>query len=1538
MVRFFKRSHCSTLRRSASLAKLTTHFGKAFQAFSALIAFAACNPMTKTEIGLEFHPNVDVSATKSLLTVSNTQVTSGSSITVTLELHDLNDQFYISKLPVVTFSNTGGTSTGTFSAVTNLGNSRYTATFTGVNAGTATTINARVVTEKSDQTISGTLPTVTVISGSLVDSLEFTTSPSLTGNTDTALSTQPVVSLKDISGNVLTSDTSSITLTAYSDTTCSTVVAGGLTATSNPVAAVSGVATFSGVKILKTSVRSIRASDGTKSVCQSTFTISAGAAAAIAVSSGNSQSAVAGAALSSSLVAIVRDANSNVVNNVTINWAVTAGGGTLGSATSLSNASGLASNTLTTGTTAGTNTVTATINGTSTSVSFTATGTAGTPTSLVVSSGNTQTGTAGSPLAASIQVLVSDTNANPVPSVSVTWTVLTGGGSVTATSTTNSSGIAAATWTLGTTAGANTAKAELTSNAALNTNFSATGTAGTPTQISITGGNSQSASLGAALGSALSVNVKDANNNNVSGATINWVASSGTLGSGASTTTNSSGDTSNTLTIGTGATAAGAKTVTATINGTSTLVTFNVTATVATPTGLAGTNGAGGTNLSWTATTGATSYKIYRSTTSGSGYTLVNTSLTNSYSDSGLTNGTTYYYVVSALNNSIESSQSAQAAVTPVVAPGAPTALSGTLASTQTVLTWTAPATGTGPFTYKVYRSTTSGSGYTNIATTGSGVVTYTNTGLTNGTTYYYVVTAVNGSVSGESAYSSEIAITPDYLPTLAYDFTNASSFQPHNLLTYSQDFSNSSWFKGNCSVQANASVAPDGTFAASKLIDNSTSAEHMISKIRTTTNETGVFSVFIKSAEYTRAQIQTSNMVNNAISFRVNLSSCTSIFISNPGVDYTNIQSSIWSVGSGWCKVVLKTTKGSFNTMHGVTIAPVDSSGNSNFAGTGSSGIYIWGAQYELNPGVSRYVATTNAAGHSFSSPLSPTYGSTSLTFSRSGTVAAATVYGSDGKLRRAPHNLLLNSEQITSSWFCGVTCTADQTIAPDGTMSADLVSGFASSSGDGFGQVLASVTTAGKPFTGSLWIRAPTADIGKQINLEIKRHSGTYVGTQKTLTLTSSWQRYDVTFTGLSDSAGLRLVFNKNSLANPADSFFVWGGQVEENLSPSAYIPTTSTARFDSPRFDYDPVTLKPNGLVVEGAATNGLTYAEEFDNAAWTKSLMSYTANVATAPDGTTTADKFVEDTSTGIHRSTNPSFSATAGTTYTGSIFLKAAERSLVSLQLTSGVAWPGGSNPVMGVDLATCTISSTTNILNSKAQNVGNGWCRFSLTQTISSSSSTGINIILRSSTGATNYTGDGTSGVFVWGAQFEAGTSATSYIPTSSAAVTRAAESATFANVAWFAGATGSFEAEALTNRYLTDNSFANQYGAVFGLRDAGTTEAIRFSFYGFSSGLPRPWFSIISSSATQFNLYATPPASGVFSKFGVAFASGDYFLNVNNGTPSTTSSGSTVGTVTSGQIGNDASNTNYPLNGSIKSFNYFNTRLPDADLNRRSQ
>ncbi len=174
------------------------------------------------------------------------------------------------------------------------------------------------------------------------------------------------------------------------------------------------------------------------------------------------------------------------------------------------------------------------------------------------------------------------------------------------------------------------------------------------------------------------------------------------------------------------------------------------------PAGLAATAGAGQASLTWNAVSGAAGYAVKRAANAAGPFALVTTGLAStSYIDTALTNGASYHYVVTALRTPAESANSAVASVTLPSSPPAPTGVSATAGNAQVSLAWSAASGATG---YSVLRSTTSGSGHVAIAS-GLATTSYVDTGLTNGTTYHYLVVASNAA--GASPASAQVSATP---------------------------------------------------------------------------------------------------------------------------------------------------------------------------------------------------------------------------------------------------------------------------------------------------------------------------------------------------------------------------------------------------------------------------------------------------------------------------------------------------------------------------------------------------------------------------------------------------------------------------------------------------------------------------------------------------------------------------------------------------------------------------------------------------------
>lgn len=296
--------------------------------------------------------------------------------------------------------------------------------------------------------------------------------------------------------------------------------------------------------------------------------------------------------------------------------------------------------------------------------------------------------------------------------------------------------------------------------------------------------------------------------------------------------------------------------------------------------------------------------------------------------------------------------------------------------------------------------------------------------------------------------------------------------------------------------------------------------------------------------------------------------------------------------------------------------------------------------------------------------------------------------------------------------------------------------------------------------------------------------------------------WLRCSVTveITGVvTGGATIRFFPFNSAVKTPAvgDSCYIWGAQHEQGASPSSYIPTptTFTSRASTATyFDANGVMQTaaanvardnhhvyidgqwvPAGLLVEGQATNLLTYSSAVSNSAWAKAEVSVVGGATVSPDGTTSADKIVESNATSVHVLVRYLNSVQDNTTYCFSCFVKPAGRETVYLRALKkdGAAFVGAK-----FDLQTGTVvSQVGSAVSPSIQYAGNGFWRCSICVDFSSGATTPAIYVY--SGGIESYQGDGTSGIYIWGAQLEAGSTATSYIPTTTAQVTRAADAST---------------------------------------------------------------------------------------------------------------------------------------------------------------
>ena len=211
--------------------------------------------------------------------------------------------------------------------------------------------------------------------------------------------------------------------------------------------------------------------------------------------------------------------------------------------------------------------------------------------------------------------------------------------------------------------------------------------------------------------------------------------------------------------------------------------------------------------------------------------------------------------------------------------------------------------------------------------------------------------------------------------------------------------------------------------------------------------------------------------------------------------------------------------------------------------------------------------------------------------------------------------------------------------------------------------------------------------------------------------------------------------------------------------------------------PRVDY--LNNSNGSLILEPQRTNLITQSQAFDNSYWTKSGASVTSGF-TSPDGTNNAYKLVEGTNNGGHTAYKLNVSISSGVNYTYSLFVKGTERVL-QMVLSSGF-----SSNFCNFDLSDGTIGSNNGLVDSNITSFSNGWYRCDITA-LSNGTSAHLELILaqsKTSSRYTTYEGNGTSGVYIYGAQLEQGSYATTLINTLGSSVTRNKDACSISNVA----------------------------------------------------------------------------------------------------------------------------------------------------------
>jgi len=364
--------------------------------------------------------------------------------------------------------------------------------------------------------------------------------------------------------------------------------------------------------------------------------------------------------------------------------------------------------------------------------------------------------------------------------------------------------------------------------------------------------------------------------------------------------------------------------------------------------------------------------------------------------------------------------------------------------------------------------------------------------------------------------------------------------------------------------------------------------------------------------------------------------------------------------------------------------------------------------------------------------------------------------------------------------------------------------------------------------------------------------------------------------------------------------------------------------------PRFDYNPSTLAAQGLLIEESRANLLSYSDDFGNAVWTKGGATVSTDTTTAPTGTTIADSLIEDSSTGTHRCYRTTTGTTNTNAYTFSAFIKANTRSRVYMAIVEGATFSRQGNA--NFDLSAGNVISFSTGLNGATGGaatitpIGNGWYRCTYTITLGGTDTSILTDFQLIDTGTNrNYTGNGTSGLFIWGAQLEAGAFPTSYIPTTVAQVTRNADVASVNTLSpWFNASTGTIYAEFLRNTTPAASTFPQ-----FVNIDDGTTNN-RLAVSTNSSRNLRGQVAIGGTFTTIST--ANAYTEGVVSKLALGYQALNHAAVANGGTVAPETTVGVPSGLTTMRLG-DQSGGFGNVNGYLRRISYWPRRLSNADL-----
>jgi hypothetical protein len=551
------------------------------------------------------------------------------------------------------------------------------------------------------------------------------------------------------------------------------------------------------------------------------------------------------------------------------------------------------------------------------------------------------------------------------------------------------------------------------------------------------------------------------------------------------------------------------------------------------------------------------------------------------------------------------------------------------------------------------------------------------------------------------------------------------------------------------------------------------------------------------------------------------------------------------------------------------------------------------------------------------------PVSGDGDFTFTRS---SAATRVNADGNIEKETQNLLLQSNSFDTTWVSSNTTETGGQSGYDGTSDAWLLTKSAA-----YANLNQSVSASGVN-TYSLYAKANSLSwlriVGGSTSAFFDLSNGV-VGTTdagniaKMTSIGSGWYRCEVAMNASTTIMRIYPAQADNDVTGTSGSIYIQDAQLEQGLVARDYIETTTSAveggiTDNVPRLDYTDSSCP--ALLLEPQRSNLLPYSEYFSG--WTsKSRIYHTngANATTSPESLSNGWKITGDGTAGQHYVLQ-SANYTSGTTYTCSVFAKADTHDYIQLILG---ATPFSSTNYCNYDLSDGSIGTTGSTISDEfIEDYGDGWYRIGFSATAASTGSGNFFPTLVTSSSATFFESNSTTGsVFLYGAQVEAGSYATSYIPTYGSSVTRVADATIKSAISDLIGQTEGtifieFDAEedAPQNMNLINFNNSTQASVLIAKRTSGALRAQVFA----GGSAPVDINSAIVSGKT---------------KAAIAYKSGDSILYVNGVGVSDSSTFTFNGTLSEVIFPSHQAYFNYGHKYSVNQALLFKTRLSNEEL-----